>query len=188
MNMMNNGMMDNNMMMLNNLNNMNINNMINMNNMNNMNNMMMLNNMNNNINMNNMNNMMMMNNMAMMNNAMNPMNNIMANNMMINNINNTMPINGQMMPQSGNLWNLLFQRKISRTNAQQNINILIDPDKLFIEAVSMFKLRIGSNEDFKFIFNGKDVIKDIKISQTGLQNNSIITVISLQDVEGAKYI
>ena len=171
-------MMNNGMMMLNN-----------MNNMNNMNAIMMMNNLNN-MNMNNMNNLnnmnnMMMNNM-MMNNAMNPMNNIMANNMM-NNMNNVMPMSGQMMPQSGNMWNLIFQRKISQTNIQQSINIAIDPDKLFIEAISMFKLRIGSNsnEDFKFIFNGKDVIKDLKISQTGLMNNSVITVISLSDVTGA---
>ena len=52
----------------------------------------------------------------------------------------------------------------------------------------MYKIKTGTTEDFKFIFNGKDVIKDIKISQTGLTNNSTITVISLQDVEGAKYI
>ena len=184
MDMMNNGMMMMNninnmnnmnaMMMMNNLNNMNMNNMNNMINMNNMNNMNNLNNMNN----------MMMNNM-MMNNAMNPMNNIMPNNMMMNNMNNVMPMNGQMMPQSGDMWNLIFQRKISQTNTQQTVNIAIDPDKLFIEAISMFKLRIGSNENFKFIFNGKDIIRDLKISQTGLMNNSVITVISLSDVTGA---
>ena len=171
-------MMNNGMMMMNNINNMNnMNAMMMMNNLNNMNmnNLNMMNNMNN---LNNMNNM-------MMNNAMNPMNNIMPNNMMMNNMNNVMPMNGQMMPQSGDMWNLLFQRKISQTNTQQNVNIAIDPDKLFIEAISMFKLRIGSNEDFKFIFNGKDVIRDLKISQTGLMNNSVITVISLSDVTGA---
>ena len=127
---------------------------------------------------------MMMNNNMMMNN----MNNIMANNIMMNNMNPMMNVNlmgNQAMPQSGNLWNLIFQRKISQTQTQQSINILIDPDKLFIEAVNLFKIRIGSTEDFKFIFNGKDVIKDLKISQTGLMNNSTITVISLSDVQGA---
>ena len=157
------------------------------NNMNNMNNMNLMNQMNMMNNMNNMNNMNMMN---MMNNGMmNPMNNIMMNNMMnvMPMMNNAVPMANQ-MSQSGNLWNLLFQRKMSRQNIQQTINILIDPEKLFIEAVNMYKIKTGTTEDFKFIFNGKDVIKDIKISQTGLQNNSTITVISLQDVEGAKYI
>ena len=180
-------MMNNPMNMMNQMNLMNQMNMMNngmMNNMNNMNNMNLMNQMNM---MNNMNNMNMMN---MMNNGMmNPMNNIMMNNMMnvMPMMNNAVPMANQ-MPQSGNLWNLLFQRKVSREGIQQTINILIDPDKLFIEAVNMYKIKTGTTEDFKFIFNGKDVIKDIKISQTGLQNNSTITVISLQDVEGAKYI
>ena len=174
-------MMNNPMNMMNQMNMMNNGMMNNMNNMNLMNQMNMMNN------MNNMNNMNMMN---MMNNGMmNPMNNIMMNNMMnvMPMMNNAVPMANQ-MPQSGNLWNLLFQRKISRTNTQQTINILIDPDKLFIEAVNMFKIKAGSDEDFKYIFNGKDVIKNIKISQTGLMNNSTITVISLAEVEGAKCI
>ena len=202
MNMMNNGLnnpmgMMNNMNMMNQMNMMNNLNMVNqMNQMNTMNGL----NMANQINMNNMN---MMNQMNMMNNGMmnpmnnvmmNPMNNIMANNMMMNNMmnpmpmmNNVVPMNNQ-MPQSGNLWNLIFQRKMSRTNVEQTINILIDPDKLFIEAVNMYKIKTGSTDNFKFIFNGKDIIKELKISQTGLMNNSTITVISLSDVEGAKYI
>jgi len=196
MNMMNNGL-NNPMGMMNNMNMMNNLNMVNqMNQMNTMNGL----NMANQINMNNMN---MMNQMNMMNNGMmnpmhnvmmNPMHNIMANNMMMNNMmnpmpmmNNAVPMNNQ-MPQSGDLWNLIFQRKMSRTNVEQTINILIDPDKLFIEAVNMYKIKTGSTDNFKFIFNGKDIIKELKISQTGLMNNSTITVISLSDVEGAKYI
>ena len=154
-----------------------------------MNNMMannnMINQMNNNM-MNQMNNVMMnqMNNNMMMN----PMNNLIPNNMMMNNVfpmmNNVGLMNNQMMNnQNGNLWNLVFQRK---NQSQQNIIISIDPDKLFAEAVSLFKIRLGSTEDFKYIFNGKDLIKELKISQTGLQNNSVITVISFSDVEGAQ--
>ena len=194
MNMINNGLnnpmdMMNNMNMMNQMNMMNNLNMVNqMNQMNTMNGL----NMANQINMNNMN---MMNQMNMMNNVMmNPMNNIMANNMMMNNMmnpmpmmNNVVPMNNQ-MPQSGDLWNLIFQRKMSRINVEQTINILIAPDKLFIEAVNMYKIKTGSTDNFKFIFNGKDIIKELKISQTGLMNNSTITVISLSDVEGAKYI
>ena len=79
---------------------------------------------------------------------------------------------------------LNFQRKIN--NAEQTINIIINPEQLFIEAINMFKLRTGMmNQILKFIFNGKDVIPDIKISQTGITNNSTITVISLSDVQGA---
>ena len=187
---MNNPMdMMNNMNMMNQMNNMNMMNQMNMvNMMNQMNNM-------NGLNMANQINMNLLNQLNMINNGMmNPMNNIMGNNMMMNNMMNVMPMmnnavpNTNQMPQSGNLWNLLFQRKISRTNTQQTINILIDPDKLFIEAVNMFKIKAGSDEDFKYIFNGKDVIKNIKISQTGLMNNSTITVISLAEVEGAKCI
>ena len=176
-----------NMMMMNNMNNQMM--------MNNMNNQMMGNNMNNQMMMNNMNNQMMNNNM-MNNNMVNPLlnnvmlmnnlNNIMANNIMMNNmvpqINNANPMN--MFNQNNNLWNLYFQRKIN--NSEQTINIVINPEKLFIEAINIFKLRTGMiDQILKFIFNGKDVIPDIKISQTGITNNSTITVISLSDVQGA---
>ena len=73
---------------------------------------------------------------------------------------------------NNNLMNLVF--KIS-----SNINsviISISPEKLFREAINMFKLKIGSNEDFKFIFNGKNICPDLKISQSGLSDNSVITV------------
>ncbi len=156
--------------------------------MNQMNNAMMMNNM-----MNPMNNMMnpMNNMMNPMNNMVNPMMNVMPNNMMMNNMmpmmNNNMA--NQMQNQNTNsmIWNLFFQRKINNNN--QTINVAIDPDKLFIEAINLFKIKANIDENqniqLKFIFNGKDVIKTIKISQTGLQNNSTITVISLSDVQGA---
>ena len=160
---------------------------------------MMINQMNNQMAMNQMNNAMMMNNMMNpMNNMMNPMNNmvnpmmnVMPNNMMMNNMmpmmNNNMA--NQMQNQNTNsmIWNLFFQRKIN--NNSQIINVAIDPDKLFIEAINLFKIKANIDENqniqLKFIFNGKDVIKTIKISQTGLTNNSTITVISLSDVQGA---
>ena len=173
---------------------------------NNVNNAMALNQMNNAMVMNQMNNAMMMNNMMnpinnamLMNNVMNPMNNmanpmmnVMPNNMIFNNMmnmnmmNNATPI--QMPNQTGSLiWNLFFQRKVNNNN--QTINVTIDPDKLFIEAINLFKIKAGIDDSqkiqLKFIFNGKDVVQSLKISQTGLQNNSTITVISLSDVQGA---
>ena len=62
------------------------------------------------------------------------------------------------------------------------VNILIDPEKLFREAINMFKLKIGSNEDFRFIYNNKELLPDLKISQSGLNNGSKIFVIPFNNL------
>ena len=86
-------------------------------------------------------------------------------------MNNDLANNKQMIPQSDNLWNLSFSLEGKR------FIVSIDPNKLFIEAINMFILKSGSIEHFKFIFNNKEIIKDIKISQTGLNNGSNIMVL-----------
>ena len=163
-NMMN---MDPNMM------NMGPNMMMNMNpNMMNMNPMMM--NMNMDPNMMNMNPMMMNMNMnpMMMNMNMNPM----MMNMNMNNIGNA-----NIGDNEG--WNLIFEQK----KEKKNIIVTISPDKTVKEAISIFKIKSGQPNEatFKFIFNGKQLAMDLKVSESGLANNSVITVISLQNLVGA---
>ena len=174
---------------MNNMNNMNMNNM-NMNNMNmNMNmNPMMMNNMNmnpmmmNNMNM-NMNPMMMqmmMNNPMMMQMMMGN-NNMGMGNMGMGNMQNMG--NANMDSQDPNSWNLIFEKK----NGGQTINIRISSDSKVITAINTYKLKANmtSDDDAKFIFNGKQLNVELTLAESGLINGSKITVISIKDVEGA---
>ena len=146
---------------------------------------------------NNMGNPMM--NPMMMNGGMMPMNPVMdpmMNPMMMNGgMNNMMPMGGlgnnmNMMNMNMNMnigdnegWNLLFEEK----NGNRTINITISPDKTVREAINLYKIKANqdANTEMKFIFNGKQLANDLSLSQSGLQNNSKITVVSLQNVKGA---
>ena len=166
----------------------------------------------NNMNMNNMNmgmngmnmgmngmNPMMMNNM----NGMNGMNPMMMNNMngmnpmMMNNMNmmNMMNMNGMnmgmnMMNMNQNMnmgdaqgWNIIFEEK----SGNARVNITLSSDKKVIEAINLYKLKANrsNEENIKFIFNGKTLATELSLSQAGLNDNSIITVIGTQNVKGA---
>ena len=126
-----------------------------------------LNNMNNNIMMNNMNNNIMMNNMN--NNIM--MNNIPNLNIGMNNIN--FEFQNQNFKKVEE-WNLLFENK----TLGGNVNIIIDPQQYIKEAINRYCLRseIDPN-NYKFMFNGRDLIPDMKIIQSGLSDNSRILAI-----------
>ena len=167
------------------MNNMNNNMMNNMNNnmMNNMNNNMM-NNMNNNM-MNNMNNNMlsnMMNNMKNMNIGMNnmigfqDMNMKMPMNAMMNNMN----IFNQITLDDENGWKLIFEDQSSR----KEIEVKISKEKLFKEAINIYKIKSMREGRMKFIFNDHEIYPETKISETRLNNMSKILVISLQDLKG----
>ena len=80
-------------------------------------------------------------------------------------------------------WNLIFEQK----KEKKNIIVTISPDKTVKEAISIFKIKSGQPNEatFKFIFNGKQLAEDLKVSESGLANNSVITVISLQNLVGA---
>ena len=146
---------------------------------------------------NNMGNPMM--NPMMMNGGMMPMNPMMdpmMNPMMMNGgMNNMMPMGGMgnnmnMMNMNMNMnigdnegWNILFEEK----NGDRTINVTISPDKTVREAINLYKIKANqdANTEMKFIFNGKQLAYDLSLSQSGLQNNSKITVVSLQNVKGA---
>ena len=160
----------------------------NMNNMNNMNmnpqmmNMMMqmMSNMGGNMNTMNMGNMDQANMMNMMNMMQMMNNNNMANNMqMNNNIVNSMPVNNMGASQGG--WNLFFTKK----DSGQKLLIQVKPDESVSEAISRYKIKAVDDKESKFIFNGKQLDTSLKISQSGLQNNSEILVLSTSDVIGA---
>ena len=71
-------------------------------------------------------------------------------------------------------WNLLFDVH----NYGRVINIKIDPDKTCKEAIDMFKLKIDFDDDFRFIFNNKILIPEMKINQSELKDFSKILVMT----------
>ena len=98
----------------------------------------------------------------------------------------TMPMfsnNNSNSNSNNNLWNLLFQRK----TGGQSVNIVISPEAIVQEAFNKYKIQADliNEPEIKFIFNGKQLDASLKISQSGLSNNSNITVITTRDVEGA---
>ena len=120
----------------------------------------------------------------MMGNGMmgNPMmgNGMMGNPMMGNGMMGNAP-NMSIGDSSG--WNLIFEEK----SGNSRINIRINSDKTVQEAINLYKIKanIENNNNIKFIFNGKTLATQLSLSQAGLQDNSIITVIGLKNVEGA---
>ena len=146
--------------------------------------------MNMNFNQNQMNPMMM--NQMMMNN-MNPMmmNQMNMNPMMMNqmNMNPMMLMMFQNMNNYNNnnnnqqLWNLYFQTK---KGTEQAVMIVVSPEATVKEAINLYRIKTNQlNDAINFIFNGKQLDFNLKLSQSGLANASTITVIGLKDVEGA---
>ena len=114
--------------------------------------------------------------------GMNMMNPMMMNGMMpMGEMNNNMNMNMNIGDNQG--WNLLFEEK----NGERTINVTISPDKTVREAINIYKIKANQDSEaqIKFIFNGKQLAYDLTLSQSGLQNNSKITVVSLQNVKGA---
>ena len=85
--------------------------------------------------------------------------------------------------EDGTLWNLCFENFNNFRN--QNVMIIISSEKLIREAINMYKEKTGITEECLFIFNSKQLIPDIKISQSGLRILSKISVISFRNVCGA---
>ena len=130
---------------------------------------------------------MMMNPMMMQNMAMNQnmMNNPMMGNMMDPSMMMMMMLNNQ--KQMGNGiddpigWNLTFE--VQRNG---NIyNIVIDNQKKVKEAISKFILKSNIKEKCNYIYNNKQLCEDLPICQSGLQDQSKISVISVQNLKGA---
>ena len=82
-----------------------------------------------------------------------------------------------------NDWNLIFEKK----NGSQIINVQVSPDSTVQGAINMYRIKTNtpSEEEIKFIFNGKQLNYSLTLSASGLMNGSKITVISTKDVEGA---
>ena len=131
---------------------------------------------------------MMMNPMMMQNMAMNQ--NMMNNPMMGNMMDPSMMMMMMMLnnqKQMGNGiddpigWNLTFE--VQRNG---NIyNIVIDNQKKVKEAISKFILKSNIKEKCKYIFNNKQLCEYLPICQSGLQDQSKISVISVQNLKGA---
>ena len=186
MNMMNNGMMGNmngmspNMMnngMMGNMNGMNPN-MMNNGMMGNMPNMM------NNgmfgMNQNMMNNGM-MGNMGMMDlNTMNMINMMNMMNMMNMGGIPGMAGNNTNMDDAGG-WNLVFENQ----NDRQSYPVTISEQKTIKEAISIYRIKSGNKDPCKFIVNSKELYPEMRICESGLQNNSRILVISTRNLQGA---
>ena len=81
------------------------------------------------------------------------------------------------------LWNLCFENFNNFRN--QTVMIIISSEKLIREAINMYKKKTGITEECLFILNSKQLLPDIKISQSGLCNLSKILVISFRNVCGA---
>ena len=128
-----------------------------------------------NMNMNNMNDQAMMMNMMqmMMNNNMGNMN-MMNNNMNMGNM-------GNMNMGNNGGWSLIFSKK----NGAQKVTIQINPEESVGEAISKYVIKSLDQNQNKYIFNGKQLATCLSVSQSGLQNGSEISVISIGDVEGA---
>ena len=125
----------------------------------------------------------------MMNPTMVQMNPMMMNPMMCQNpmMNPMMCLIDQMGQNMGtgnnNTWNLFFEDKWNKKTTY----IFISPEKNVSEAINLYKIKSGTMDDTtaKFIFNGKQLFYELKISQSGLQNNSTISVVSIKSVIGA---
>ena len=89
---------------------------------------------------------------------------------------NINPINPVQPPQSSNSnaedWTLIFERK----KDGQRINIQIPNDKTLLEACNRYKIKGNDMNASKFTANGKPLNENLIISQSGLNNNSVIQV------------
>ena len=123
-------------------------------------------------------------------NQMNPMMGMGMNPMMgMNQMNPMMgmgmnPTMGQNVFGDTEGWNLVFEEK----SGGKKTTIRINPDKTVQEAINLYKIKNGTKENFSyfFIFNGKQLNYQLKISQSGLKNFDKITVISKLNLIGGK--
>jgi len=186
MNMLNN--MGNNNMMMNNMNMNQFNQMMNyMQMMNNQNNMM---NMNNNPMMNMM--MQMMNNQNMMNMPMN--NNMMNNfdmnqymlifNQLMNNFVNYMKNNNNKPASNTNMINLIFI--VNSDGNERKYTIPAEPNDTLSVIIGRYITKTGDSRVNYYIFAGERLNESLTVRQQGLMNGSIIYVVGVQNILGAK--
>jgi len=130
----------------------------------------------------------MINNMMNINNNMQNMAMGMNNMMGIQNMNMLMPMNGIMNNMNFGIpglnledhdgWNLLFENQWDK----KFVTIRISEKKQVKEAINMYKIKSNNNRECKYRFNNKELIPEMKICQSGLNNFSKILVISVKDL------
>ena len=82
-----------------------------------------------------------------------------------------------------NGWNLIFEEK----SLPKRAIIQISPEKKFKEAINLYKIQSNnttSSEDLKFIFNGSVLFPELVIAHSGLDDNSMITVLNVTNLRG----
>ena len=128
------------------------------------------------------------NNMMNINNNMQNMAMGMNNMMGIQNMNMLMPMNGIMNNMNFGIpglnledhvgWNLLFENQWDK----KVVTIRISEKKQVKEAINMYKIKSNNNRECKYRFNNKELIPEMKICQSGLNNFSKILVLSVKDL------
>ena len=83
-------------------------------------------------------------------------------------------------------WDLLFEVAFLNKNGVRLFNIRIEPNKLFLEAVNMFKNKTGFKDDFEFLYNAKKIREDKTINQNGLIPGCKIQAIRHQEIMGSR--
>ena len=139
-------------------------------------------------NMNGMNQNMMMNNgmtgnmgnMGMMNLNMMNMNMMNMGGMPGMGMGQGMANNNQSIDEAGG-WNLVFENQ----NDRQSYPVTISEQKTIKEAISIYRIKSGNTDTCKFIVNSKELYPEMRICESGLQNNSRILVISTRNLKGA---
>ena len=91
-----------------------------------------------------------------------PIQNIGFQNMMNNNINF-----------NDNKWSLLFEH-IDNEKKIIEVKIFVSPNETIQDVINRYKSKIGEEDEIKLIFNGKQLHPKLKISESGLSNNSRI--------------
>ena len=85
-------------------------------------------------------------------------------------------------PQSnGDFCNLIFEQK----TGGQTISVQISLNKKVSDAITAYRNKMGIEGEIKFIFNGQNLKPELSLKDSGLKNNSKITVITTKDIEGA---
>ena len=114
-----------------------------------------------------------MQNMAM---GMQGMNMFMPMNGMMNNMNFGMQNLNQEDPEE---WTLRFDKP-----GREKVYVKISKEKLFKEAINLYKSKSNDAQNNSFIFNANKLSPEVKICESGLKNNSYIVVISNDDIIG----
>ena len=186
--MMNNSMNQNQGLNMNSMNNM-MNNQMNMNNQMDMNNQMNLMNMNSQFNPMMMNPMMMNNNMGNMGTGMmNAAMNFNMNNQMMPNMGNNMGNMGNNQPQQQqpNNQNISVYFRAGLNGENGSIMIQCSLDDKISDLIDRYKAKsLQDVSQKKFIFNARELNKNLKVAEAGLNDGANIFVVNTEGVKGA---